>query len=110
MLRLSHPSHPGHFIRMEILEPLNLTVTEAAKALQITRPALSALLNQHSSLSPDMAVRIEKAFGIKIETLMRMQNSYDISQARIRAKEIKVKPYKTKTKSVSPRDQRLASA
>jgi addiction module HigA family antidote len=91
-----NPSHPGGFIKTEILEPLELSVTEAALALGVTRPALSAFLNERSALSPDMAIRIEKAFGLKLETLMRMQNAYDIAQARRRAPSIKVKRYRGK--------------
>jgi len=92
-LRLRKPTHPGGFVKHEVLQPLGLSVTEAANALGVTRPALSALLNERAHLSPDMAVRIEKAFGVSMETLMRMQNSYDIAQARARADEIKVGRY-----------------
>ena len=67
------PAHPGAFIRREIVEPLGLTVTRAAEALGVTRPALSALLNRRASLSPEMALRVEKAFGVKMDTLLRMQ-------------------------------------
>jgi addiction module HigA family antidote len=93
MIRMARPAHPGQFIRMEILEPLALTVTDAAKALDVTRPALSALLNERSSLSPDMALRIEKAFGVKMDTLLRMQTAYEIAEARRRENEIRVQPY-----------------
>ncbi len=82
--RLKNPPHPGGFVRTEIIDPLSLSVTGAAEALGVTRPALSAFLNERSSLSPEMAIRIEKAFGVSMDTLMRMQNSYDISQARKR--------------------------
>ena len=91
--RLKNPPHPGIFVRGEIIEPLALTVTEAARALGVTRPALSALLNGRASLSPEMALRIEKAFGVRMDTLMRMQNSYDIAQARKREAEIDVRPH-----------------
>src|SRR5690606_2469608 len=91
--RLKEPAHPGGFVKHEVLQPLGLSVTEAANVLGVTRPALSALLNERAHLSPDMAVRIEKAFGVSMETLMRMQNSYDIAQARARADEIKVGRY-----------------
>jgi addiction module HigA family antidote len=91
--RMAKPSHPGHFIKMEIIEPLELTVTEAAKALEVTRPALSALLNGRASLSPEMALRIEKAFGVKMDTLLRMQTAFEIAEARSRASEIDVRPY-----------------
>jgi len=72
---------------------LALTVTEAAKALDVTRPALSALLNGRSFLSPEMALRIEKAFGVKMDTLLRMQTAYEIAEARLHEGEIKVERY-----------------
>lgn len=93
-LRMKNPAHPGGFVRTEVIEPLELSVTEAAKALGVTRAALSAFLNQRSSLSSEMALRLEKAFGISMDTLMRMQNSYDIVQARRREGEIVVAPFK----------------
>lgn len=93
-LRMKNPAHPGGFVRSEVIEPLGLSVTDAAHVLGVTRPALSALLNERAHLSPDMALRIEKAFGVSMDTLMRMQNSYDIAQARKREKEIKVQPFK----------------
>src|SRR3990172_1029097 len=96
MMRMVRPAHPGQFIKMEVIEPLNLSVTQAAKALGVTRAALSALLNGRAALSPEMAIRIEKAFGPDMETLMRMQNSYDIGQARKRASAIKVARYAPK--------------
>ncbi|PYB76962.1 HigA family addiction module antitoxin [Rhizobium wuzhouense] len=91
--RMKSPVHPGDFIRYEIIEPLDLSVTGAAAALGVTRAALSALLNQRASLSPEMALRLEKAFGVSMDTLMRMQNSYDIAAMRQRAESIDVKPY-----------------
>jgi addiction module HigA family antidote len=89
------PRHPGAFVRLLVLEPLGLSVTVAAAALGVTRAALSAQLNERAALSADMAIRLHKAFGADIETLMRMQNSYDIAQAKKRADTIKVKPWKT---------------
>ena len=93
MIRMARPSHPGQFIRMEILEPNELNVTTAAEALGVTRPALSALLNGRADLSSDMALRVEKAFGVKMDTLMRMQASFDIAKARAREGKIKVKRF-----------------
>ncbi|MGB4782621.1 HigA family addiction module antitoxin [Candidatus Methylomirabilis sp.] len=93
MLRLAHPAHPGQFIKMEILDPIGLSVTVAAKALGVTRPALSALLNGRAALSSEMALRIEKAFGVKMDTLMRMQTSYDIALTRRGAATIRVRRY-----------------
>jgi len=78
---------------MEVTEPLGLSVTQAAKVLGVTRPALSALLNGRAALSSEMALRIEKAFGPKMDTLLRMQTSYEIAEARERAASIKVRRY-----------------
>ncbi len=88
---IKNPPHPGDFIRTEILVPAGLSVTAAAQALHVSRPALSSLLNGKAGLSGDMALRIEKAFGVKMDTLMRMQSSYDIAQARKREKQIHVR-------------------
>jgi addiction module HigA family antidote len=85
---MKNPPHPGDFIRTEIISPAGLTVTAAA--LRISRPTLSSLLNAKADLSGDMALRIEKAFGVKMDTLMRMQASYDIAQTRKRENQISV--------------------
>jgi len=95
-LRLKSPAHPGGFIKHEILEPLGLSVTAAAEVLGVTRATLSTLLNERAHLSPEMALRVEKAFGVSMDTLMRMQNSYDIAQTRKRQGEIKVTRFKVK--------------
>ena len=87
---MKNPPHPGDFIRTEIIEPAGLSVTAAALALQVSRPALSSLLNGRADLSGDMALRIEKAFGVKMDTLMRMQSSYDIAKTRKREKQIRL--------------------
>jgi antitoxin HigA-1 len=87
---IKNPPHPGDFIRTEIVEAAGLSVTAAAVALGVSRPALSSLLNGKASLSGDMALRIEKAFGVKMDTLMRMQSAYDIAQTRKREKSIRV--------------------
>ena len=92
-IRVKNPPHTGGFIRTEIIAPLGLSVTRAAGILGVTREALSALLNEKARLSADMAVRIEKAFGVSMETLLRMQNSYDIAQARRREGQIDVRRY-----------------
>ena len=92
-MRMLNPPHPGSFIRTEILELLGLSVTAAARVLKVSRPALSSLLNGKADLSGQMALRIEKAFGVKMETLMRMQSSYDIAYTRAQAKSIRVRPY-----------------
>jgi addiction module HigA family antidote len=91
---IKSPPHPGDFIRTEIIEPAGLSVTAAAAALQVSRPALSSLLNGKADLSGEMALRIEKAFGVKMDTLMRMQASYDIVQTRKREREIRVRRFR----------------
>jgi addiction module HigA family antidote len=83
------PVHPGGFIRRSVL-PDDLSVTAAAEALGVGRPALSNLLNEKASLSPEMALRIEKAFGIKMDTLLRMQVRHDAYQVRQRESDIRV--------------------
>ncbi len=98
-IRMKNPAHPGGFVKSEIIEALGLSVTGAAKALGVTRAALSAVLNERARLSPEMALRIEKAFGVSMDTLMRMQNSYDIAQTRTRAEEIKVALFKREIRS-----------
>jgi addiction module HigA family antidote len=90
---MKNPPHPGDFIRTEIIEPAGLSVTAAAAALQVSRPALSSLLNSKAGLSGEMALRIEKAFGVKMEALMRMQSAFDIARTRGREKQIRVRRF-----------------
>ena len=92
-IRMKNPAHPGGFVKSEIIEALGLSVTDAARVLGVTRAELSALVNERAQLSPTMALRIEKAFGVSMDTLMRMQNSFDIAEARKREGEINVAPY-----------------
>ena len=87
------PSHPGDFIRTEIMEELGLNVTRASEILGVRRATLSALLNGNAALSPEMALRVEKAFGVSMEMLLRMQAWYDASEMRARANEISVRRY-----------------
>ncbi|MSR21397.1 MAG: addiction module antidote protein, HigA family [Gemmatimonadetes bacterium] len=87
------PVHPGDFIRTEIIEAHGLSVTAAAKVLGVSRPAVSNLLNQNADLSGEMALRIEKAFGVNMDTLMRMQAAYDIAEARKGAGKIRIRRY-----------------
>lgn len=94
MIIMMRPAHPGSFIHTEIIEPLGLNVTTAAGALGVTRQALSALLNERAGLSAEMALRVEKAFGVSMETLMRMQTAYDIAAARAAQGRIKVRRYR----------------
>ena len=87
------PSHPGDFVRTEIIEELGLTVTKSAEILGVRRATLSDLLNSKAALSPEMALRIEKAFGVSMDMLLRMQAWYDASQMRARSEEISVQRY-----------------
>lgn len=86
------PPHPGAFIRRSVF-PDGLSVTAAAGALGVGRPALSNLLNGKASLSPEMALRIEKAFGVRMDTLLRMQARYDAFHMRAREKDVQVTRY-----------------
>ncbi|MDH2313567.1 HigA family addiction module antitoxin [Methylobacterium brachiatum] len=81
---LKNPCHPGAFIRRNIVEPRNLTVMAAAALIGVTRQALSDLLNEKTSLSAEMALRLEKAFGFKMEAMMEMQKQFDIAKVRKR--------------------------
>ena len=94
-MRMLNPVHPGRFLKTEIIQAHNLSVTVAAKVLGVSRPTLSSFLNERANLSGDMALRFEKAFGLDMETLMRMQNSYDIAKTRTRAKTIMVQRYRS---------------
>ncbi len=96
---MKNPPHPGDFIRTEIIEPAGLSVTAAAAALQVSRPALSSLLNSKANLSGEMALRIEKAFGVKMEALMRVQSAFDIARTRSREKEIRVRQISSRVES-----------
>jgi antitoxin HigA-1 len=90
-MTMHDPAHPGEVIRALCLEPLGLTVTAAADALGVTRKALSDLLNGHSDLSPDMAIRLEKVGWSTADHWLRMQLQRDLWQARQRAGKIKVR-------------------
>ena len=87
------PPHPGDFIRTEILEALDLSVARAAEILGIRRATLSDLIHGKASLSPEMALRIEKAFDVSMDVLLRMQDWYDSYTMRQRADEIEVQHY-----------------
>src|SRR3970282_956357 len=92
-MAMANPTHPGDFIRTEIIEAHGLSVTAAAKVLGVSRPTLSHLLNRNADLSGEMALRVEKAFGVSMDALMRMQAAYDIAQARKDAGKIRVRRY-----------------
>ena len=99
---MKNPPHVGGLIRRQVIQPLGLTVTEAAKALGVGRQALSSLLNERAALTSDMALRIEKAFGPKMDHLMRMQIAYDLAQARKEEKTLRIKRYVVKKGTEHP--------
>lgn len=85
--------HPGEIVRSECLDPLALTVTAAADGLGVTRKTLSALLNGHAGISPEMALRLSMAFGGSPETWLRLQLNYDLERAREASAGLKVKAF-----------------
>ena len=93
MAMTMHPSlavHPGDWLKSEVVDPHGVSINRLAACFHVTRQTLSNLFNGHTSLSADMAIRFEKAFGIKADTLMRMQTTFDMAQARARADDILV--------------------
>ena len=87
---MKNPPHPGLSVRHDCLEPLGLSVTEAAGKLGVSRKQLSAIVNAHSGISPEMAIRLDKAFGGGAETWFRLQAAYELAQAMKHADRIKV--------------------
>jgi len=87
------PCHPGEFIREEILSELDISIAKAAEILDVRRATLSDLINEKAALSPEMALRIELAFGLDMDTMLRMQAWFDSTMIRSRASEINVKRY-----------------
>ena len=87
---MKNPPHPGLSVRHDCLEPLGLTVSDAAKHLGVSRKQLSDVVNGHAGISPEMAIRLDKAFGGGAETWYRLQTAYDLAQALKRKDEIKV--------------------
>ncbi len=90
---MKNPPHPGLSVRVDCLEPLGLSVTEAAKVLGVSRAALSRLINGKSGVSPEMAIRLSKAFGSTPESWIRMQAAYDLAQAQARESQINIERY-----------------
>ncbi|MEK9211364.1 HigA family addiction module antitoxin [Sphingomonas sp. 2378] len=82
--------HPGVWMRAELIDAHDLTVVDAAARLGVTRQSLSPVLNGHNSVTPEMAIRVQKVFGLDPETLLRMQAAYDLAQVRARVGEIRV--------------------
>lgn len=90
-MSMKSPVHPGQVVRHDCLEPLRLSVTAAARVLGVTRQALNNIVNGKSGISPEMAIRLSKAFGSTPETWLRMQVAYDLAQARKNESNIKVR-------------------
>jgi len=86
--------HPGDWLRTEIVQPNGLNVTDAARHLGVTRQAMSNLLNARAGLSADMAIRFEKSFGVRADTLLRMQTAHELAQARANEDTIRVEKYR----------------
>jgi len=92
-MAMKYPPHPGRSIKQNCLEPLDLSVTEAAKVLGVARHTLSRVLNGHAAISPEMAIRLEKAGWSNAEFWLRLQAAYDLAQARKEDDRIKVERY-----------------
>jgi addiction module HigA family antidote len=90
---MKSPPHPGELIKTEVIGALGLNVTKAAEILKVRRATLSDLLHGKAALTPDMALRIEKAFGPDMDHLLRMQLAYDVAKTRERARGISIKRY-----------------
>ncbi|MGB2622096.1 MAG: HigA family addiction module antitoxin [Candidatus Acidiferrum sp.] len=90
-MAMKNPVHPGRVVRHDCLEPLGLTVTAGAKVLGVTRQALNNVVNGRAGISPEMAIRLSKAFGSTAETWLRMQLAYDLAAARKNESNIKVR-------------------
>lgn len=92
-MSMHNPPHPGGIVKRQCLEPLGLSVAEAAEGLSVTRQALSDVVNEKSGISVDMAIRLSKAFGSSPETWLGMQMAHDLWQARERAERIEVRNF-----------------
>ncbi len=88
---MKNPAHPGRIVKSACLEPLGLSITAGAKVLGVTRQTLTKVVNGRSGISPEMAIRLSKAFGSTAETWLRMQLAYDLAQARRDENKIKVR-------------------
>lgn len=87
---MKNPPHPGRIVRDELLAPFGLTVGQAAAALGVSRPHLSNLLNEKAAITPEMAIRLSKAFGNYADFWLRLQRQYDLAQAMKTADKIRV--------------------
>ena len=90
---MKNPPHPGRIVREECLQPLGLSVTSGAKILGVSRQTLNNLVNQRAGISPEMAIRLAKAFGSNAQTWLRMQSNYDLAKALRSESKIRVRRY-----------------
>jgi antitoxin HigA-1 len=104
---MKNPAHPGRIVRHDCLEPLGLSVTEGAEVLGVSRQTLNNVIHGKSGISPEMAIRLSKAFGSTPETWLRMQLAYDLAQAR--KDESKIKVRRQQVQRSDPADGRLDS-
>jgi addiction module HigA family antidote len=93
-MRMKNPPHPGRIVREECLQPLGLSVTSGAKILGVSRQTLNNLVNQRAGISPEMAIRLAKAFGSNAQTWLQMQSNYDLAQALKSENKIRVRRYR----------------
>ncbi len=91
MMHMKRPPHPGRIVRQECLEPLELTVTDAADKLGVTRQTLNNIVNEKAGISPEMSIRLSKAFGSSAEMWLGLQMEYDLAEAEKHADQIKVR-------------------
>lgn len=99
---MKNPPHPGEIIRDLYIAPLELTVTEAAAGLGVTRKTLSLLLNGHAGISPEMAIRLSRAFGRTPESWLQLQVNYDLAQVIQRVNFAEIKPFAASPRTESP--------
>lgn len=92
-MSMKNPVHPGEIIKQDCLDALGLSVTQAAKILNVTRPTISRIINRRGAVSPEMAIRLSKAFGSTPEFWLRLQLNYDLAQVQKKASTIKVERY-----------------
>lgn len=90
-MRMKKPPHPGRIVKQECLEPLSLSITKGAEILGVTRLTLSNLVNGKNGVSPEMAIRLSKAFGSRPEVWLGLQMDYDLAQTKKKASQIRVK-------------------
>lgn len=99
---MKEPPHPGLSVRHDCLEPLSLTITDGARVLGVSRQALNSLVNGKAGISPEMAIRLDKAFGGTADAWLALQTAYDLAQAKKRSNTIMVKRYIARPRQREP--------